>query len=76
MLKRNILYLSDLSRVSQPGVSNNPFVANFKEQPPQQLGGDLTKNPFCSSFIPPPGKLLFSPILVQKRSKNGPEPYP
>ena len=55
-LKNVFFLLSDLSRVSQPGVSNNPFVANFKEQPPQQLGGDLTKNPFCSSFIPPPGK--------------------
>jgi len=60
---------ADLSRVSQPGVSNNPFVANFKEQPPQQLGGDLTKNPFCSSFIPPPGSSPF-------HSNNGPKSLP
>ena len=36
------------------GTTNNPFVATFKDQPP--IGGDLTKNPFTSSFIPPPGK--------------------
>ena len=60
------LFFSDVSRVS-----NNPFVANFKEpqqqqqqQPPSSTTaaaanvgcGDLTKNPFSSSFIPPPGK--------------------
>ena len=58
------LFFSDVSRVS-----NNPFVANFKEPQQQQqqqssssttaanVGcGDLTKNPFSSSFIPPPGK--------------------
>jgi len=55
---------ADLSRVS-----NNPFVATFKEQPqPPQLGGDLTKNPFCSSFIPPPGSSPFH--------SNGPKSLP
>ena len=34
---------------------NNPFVATFKDQP-APIGGDLTKNPFTSSFIPPPSK--------------------
>ena len=41
------------------GTTNNPFVATFKDQPP--IGGDLTKNPFTSSFIPPPGKRKIFP---------------
>lgn len=79
---------ADVSRVS-----NNPFVANFKEpqqqqqqQPPSSTTaaaanvgcGDLTKNPFSSSFIPPPGPFSSSngpkslPAGQQVNNSNGP----
>jgi len=77
---------ADVSRVS-----NNPFVANFKEPQQQQPSntvttsaaanvrcGDLTKNPFSSSFIPPPGPFSSSngpkslPAGQQVNNSNGP----
>lgn len=58
---------------SQPKAmtSNNPFVANFKEGTTAAPAvGDLTKNPFCSSFIPPPGS---SPFNGPKSLPQGPQ---
>lgn len=65
--------LPPLPSPSQPKatMSNNPFVANFKEAPPAAAAvGDLTKNPFCSSFIPPPGS---SPFNGPKSLPQGPQ---
>lgn len=70
-------------------VSNNPFVANFKEPAPVSSQpqtsnvqaapacGDLTKNPFSSSFIPPPGPFTSNgpkslPAGQQINDTNGP----